>query len=97
MLETMKRCTTGAARIKGLLPRGVVVAHKTGSMGGVFDDIGIVYLPDNAGHVAIAVLTKSARAQSADAEKAIAEIGRFAFDYFLFTASAPTAPDATSR
>jgi beta-lactamase class A len=88
ILETMKRCTTGAARIKGLLPRGTVVAHKTGSMGGVFDDVGIIYLPDNAGHVAIAVLTKSARAVSADAEKTIAEIARYAYDYFYFTAQA---------
>ncbi len=88
ILETMKRCTTGAARIKGLLPRGTVVAHKTGSMGGVFDDVGIVYLPDNAGHVAIAVLTKSARAIPADAEKTIAEIARYAYDYFYFTAQA---------
>jgi len=84
ILETMKRCTTGAQRIKGLLPRDTVVAHKTGSMGGVFDDVGIIYLPDDMGHVAIAVLTKSARAPSADAEKAIAEIARFAFDYFYF-------------
>jgi beta-lactamase class A len=94
ILETMKRCTTGAQRIKGLLPRGIVVAHKTGSMGGVFDDVGIIYLPDNAGHVAIAVLTKSARAQSVDAEKAIAEIARFAFDYFLFTSAAVTTDSA---
>jgi hypothetical protein len=56
-------------------------------MGGVFDDVGIIYLPDDMGHIAIAVLTRSARAQSADAEKAIAEIARFAFDYFYFTAS----------
>jgi beta-lactamase class A len=88
ILETMKRCTTGAGRIKGLLPRGTVVAHKTGSMGGVFDDVGIIYLPDNAGHVAIAVLTKSARAPSAEAEKTIAEIARYAYDYFYFTAQA---------
>ena len=94
ILETMKRCTTGAQRIKGLLPRGTVVAHKTGSMGGVFDDVGIIYLPDNGGHVAITVLTKSARAPSVDAEKAIAEIARFAFDYFLFTASAATTDSA---
>lgn len=93
ILETMKRCTTGAARIKGLLPRGTVVAHKTGSMGGVFDDVGIIYLPDNAGHVAIAVLTKSARAVSADTEKAIAEIARYAYDYFYFTTAATTQSD----
>jgi beta-lactamase class A len=93
ILETMKRCTTGAGRIKGLLPRGTVVAHKTGSMGGVFDDVGIIYLPDNAGHVAIAVLSKSARAVSADAEKAIAEIARYAYDYFYFTAAAVAQAD----
>jgi len=96
ILETMKRCTTGAQRIKGLLPRNIDVAHKTGSMGGVFDDVGIIYLPDDMGHVAIAVLTKSARAASADAEKAIAEIARFAFDYFLFTAQAATT-DSSAR
>jgi beta-lactamase class A len=94
ILETMKRCTTGAGRIKGLLPRDVQVAHKTGSMGGVFDDVGIIYLPHDAGHVAIAVLTKSARAQSADAERAIAEIARYAFDYFLFTTPAATTESA---
>ncbi len=97
ILETMKRCTTGAARIKGLLPRNTVVAHKTGSMGGVFDDVGIIYLPDNTGHVAIAVLTKSARAPSADAERAIAEIARFAYDYFLFTTAAATTTNAAAR
>jgi beta-lactamase class A len=96
ILETMKRCATGAQRIKGLLPRDTVVAHKTGSMGGVFDDVGIIYLPDNTGHVAIAVLTKSARAPSADAEQAIAEIARYAFDYFLFTAQAATT-DSSGR
>lgn len=96
ILETMKRCTTGAQRIKGLLPRNTVVAHKTGSMGGVFNDVGIIYLPDNAGHIAIAVLTKSARAASADAENAIAEIARFAYDYFLFT-TPPTTTDSGGR
>lgn len=43
MLELMKRCRTGTARIKGLLPRDTVVAHKTGSIGGTIDDVGVVY------------------------------------------------------
>ncbi|MBI1875326.1 MAG: serine hydrolase, partial [Acidobacteria bacterium] len=55
ILETMKRCRTGEQRIRGLLPRDTPVAHKTGTIGGVIDDVGIVYLPDNAGHIAIAV------------------------------------------
>ncbi len=90
MLETMKRCTTGRARIRGLLPANVELAHKTGSIGGALSDVGIIYLPDNAGHVAIAVMTKRTRAPSEPVEKAMADIGRYAFDYFLFTATTAT-------
>ncbi|MGH9384654.1 MAG: serine hydrolase [Vicinamibacterales bacterium] len=94
ILELMKRCRTGTARIKGLLPRDTVVAHKTGSVGGTIDDVGIIYLPHGAGHVAISVLSKRTRAESADVERVIAEIARYAYDYFLFTAASTP---ATSR
>jgi beta-lactamase class A len=90
ILETMKRCTTGQQRIRGLLPRDTDVAHKTGSMGGVLDDVGIIYLPENAGHLAIAILTKRTRATSEQVEKAMAEIARYAYDYFYFTAPVVT-------
>ena len=86
MLELLKRCRTGAARIPGLLPGGTVVAHKTGTLGGVVDDVGIIYLPNGAGHVAIAVMSKRTRAASEDVERTIAHIARYAYDYFLFTA-----------
>jgi len=89
MLELMKRCRTGAGRIKGLLPQGTVVAHKTGSLGGTVDDVGIIYLPQDAGHVAISVMSKRAMADSPDVERVVAEVARYAYDYFLFTA--PTA------
>jgi len=85
MLETMKRCRTGAGRIKGLLPANTVVAHKTGTIGGVVDDVGIIYLPDEAGHIAIAVLSKQTRATDVEVERAIAHIARYAYDYFMFT------------
>lgn len=93
ILDLMKRCRTGAARIKGMLPSGTVVAHKTGSLPGIVDDVGIIYLPNDAGHVAIAVLSKRTRAQTEDVEHAIAEIARYAFDYFYFT----TAPAGTAQ
>lgn len=89
ILELMKRCRTGAARIKGLLPRGTVVAHKTGTIGGTVDNVGIIYLPDQAGHVVISVLTKRTRADSEDVERVIAEIARYAYDFFYFTAPVP--------
>jgi len=88
ILELMKRCRTGGARIKGLLPRDTVVAHKTGSVGGTIDDVGIIYLPHGAGHVAVSVLSKRTRAASADVERVIAEISRYAYDYFVFTVPA---------
>jgi beta-lactamase class A len=90
ILETMKRCRTGTGRLKGLLPPNTVVAHKTGTIGGVIDDVGIIYLPDEAGHLAIAVMSKQTRATDAEAERAIAQIARYAYDYFTFTTAART-------
>ena len=61
-------------------------------MGGALSDVGIIYLPDNAGHLAIAVMTKRTRATSEQVEKAMADIGRYAFDYFLFTSKLSLEP-----
>lgn len=85
IIEILKRCQTGLARIRGLLPEDTVVAHKTGTIGGTTNDTGIVYLPFDGGHLAITVFTKDAKAPAADRERVIAEISRFAFDYFIFT------------
>ena len=71
-----------------------MVAHKTGTLGGVVDDVGIIYLPNGAGHVAIAVMSKRTRASLEDVERTIAHIARFAYDYFLFTADAAAKPSA---
>ena len=92
MLELLKRCRTGTARIPGLLPAGTAVAHKTGTLGGVVDDVGIIYLPNGAGHVAIAVMSKRTRAPLEEVERTIAHIARYAYDYFLFTADVPQRP-----
>ena len=50
--------------------------------------MGIIYLPHGAGHVAVSVLSKRTRAASADVERVIAEISRYVYDYFVFTAPA---------
>jgi beta-lactamase class A len=86
LLELLKRCRTGENRLRGLLPPATVVAHKTGTIGGVVNDVGIVYLPSDAGHMAIAVMSKRTRASLEDVERTIAHIARYAHDYFLFTA-----------
>lgn len=84
LLDIMRRCRTGEARLRGLLPQGTEIAHKTGTIGATTNDVGIVTLPDNAGHVAIAVFVKSSEKEVAARERAIAEIARAVHDFFLF-------------
>jgi beta-lactamase class A len=88
LLDIMRRCQTGQTRLKGILPQGTEVAHKTGSIGGTTNDVGIVTLPDNTGHVAVAVFVKASEKPVAERERAIAEIARTAHDFFLYETSA---------
>jgi beta-lactamase class A len=83
LIDMMDRCQTGKSRIKGLLPQGTDVAHKTGSLGGVANDAGFVTLPADAGHVAISVFTRASSKPEEASEKAIAEIARTIYDYFV--------------
>lgn len=84
LLDIMRRCRTGEARLRGLLPAGTEIAHKTGTIGGTTNDVGIVTLPDDAGHVAIAVFVKASEKEVSSRERAIAEIARAIHDFFLF-------------
>lgn len=60
------------------------MAHKTGSIGGTTNDVGIITLPDDAGHVAIAIFVKSSEKEVSARERTIAEIARAVYDFFLF-------------
>jgi beta-lactamase class A len=84
LLDILRRVSTGADRLKGLLPPGTVVRHKTGTIGGTTNDVGIIELPDGAGNVAIAVYVKGSTKEVPVRERAIAQIARAAYDYFLF-------------
>lgn len=90
LIDIMRRCLTGNARIKGILPPETVVAHKTGSLGGgenvhgvgTQNDVGIVDLPNGAGHLVTVVLVKG-EDDSERGEQTIAQISRAAYDYFV--------------
>ena len=60
LFDVMARCRTGARRLKGLLPSDTFVAHKTGSLDGVSNDVGIIGLP-NGHEVAVAVFEQVLR------------------------------------
>jgi beta-lactamase class A len=89
LLDMMERCQTGEARLKGILPSETIVAHKTGTIGGIANDVGIISLPNDAGHVAIGVFVKSSEKPISGREHAIAHIARAVYDFFLFQPSAP--------
>ncbi len=90
LLDIMSRCETGKNRLRGMLPPGTVVMDKTGSIGGTVNDVGILTLPQDAGHVVIAVFIKESTAPEPRREQAIAQIARSVYDYFLFTPGAGT-------
>jgi len=83
MKSIMLDCRTGAHRLKGMLPDGTPVAHKTGSVGAIANDVGVISLPAGKGDIIITVFVESERSEAAR-DAMIAQIARAAHDYFLF-------------
>ncbi len=83
LLGVMSRTRTGAGRLRGMLPKGTPVAHKTGTTGGVANDVGYITLPDGR-RFAIAVFTNSSKTPASDRERAIAEVARALYDFYYF-------------
>lgn len=85
LLDFMIKTPTFPGRLKGLLPAGTVVAHKTGSSGTkdgltrATNDVGLITLPDGK-HLAVAVFVSDTKADSATREAVIARITRAAWD-----------------
>ena len=85
LLGLMTATSTGPHQIKGLLPAGTVVAHKTGGSGTVngltraTNDAGLVTLPDGR-HLAVVVFVADTRADAATRDRVIAQIARAAWD-----------------
>lgn len=86
LIEILKATTTGPKRLKGLLPAGTAVAHKTGTWGsvngltGATNDVGVIYLPKGA--LAIAVFIKGSTRSESLREQVIAQIARAAYDFW---------------
>jgi beta-lactamase class A len=81
--DSMERSRVAPHRLKGLLPRATVVAHKTGTWrDSAMNDVGIITLPGGSRRIAIAILTGRPK-PGADVEHVIAEIGRAVYDHWV--------------
>jgi beta-lactamase class A len=89
LIGMLDRVRTGKGRLKGMLPQGTEVGHKTGTLGGVANDAGFMTLPGEAGHVALSVFTKGSSRPEEVSEKTIAEIARTVYDYFTLAETGP--------
>ena len=87
LLRFMTESPTGPNRLKGLLPNGTPVAHKTGTSGSrngiqaATNDIGIITLP-NGHHMLIAIFVGDSKADEKTRESVIARIAKAAWDNF---------------
>lgn len=90
--KTNKETTTGKKRIKGLLPEGTIVAHKTGWSGtnketgitAAVNNIGIVFLP-NGEYFIISVFVSESKENFDTNEKIIADIAKATYDFYTTT------------
>ena len=88
--KTMRETSTGGKRLKGQLPEGTIVAHKTGTSGvnkttgvtAAVNDIGIVFLP-NGKYFFISVFVTDSKENPDTNEKIVADIGKVTWDYFI--------------
>ena len=65
LLRLMTEVTRGQRRLRAGAPKGSVVAHRTGTMAGTVNDVGVIAVP-NGQHVAIAVFTKAAKTSAVE-------------------------------
>jgi len=84
LLKYLTESSTGPKRLKGLLPVGTLVAHKTGTSGtekgitAATNDIGIITLPGGR-HLAMAVFVADSPADEVTREAVIAKIAKAVF------------------
>lgn len=87
--KTNMETTTGKNRIKGQLPEGTIVAHKTGWSGtnketgitAAVNNIGIVFLPNGEYFIISAFVSESKESFDTN-EKIIADIAKATYDFY---------------
>lgn len=87
LLHLLTETETGLHRLKGLLPAGTVVAHKTGTswtiegLTAATNDVGLITLPSGK-HIAIAVFVSDSKADQVIRERVIAQIAQAVWNHW---------------
>jgi beta-lactamase class A len=93
LLNLLARAKTGPQRLKNRLPYGTIVAHKTGTTAVVINDVGLITLPDDAGHLALAVFVMNGGSAAA-MQKVISDLGAAVYESFT---GKPLPPPSVKR
>jgi beta-lactamase class A len=86
LMGLMRRCATGSNRIRGILPPGATVEHKTGTLNGYTGDVGFLTTPGGR-RIAVAFFARGGSNRPA----VIATAARAIYDAFEAEAQATTA------
>ncbi|TFI58581.1 serine hydrolase [Sphingomonas parva] len=86
LLDMMRRCRTGSNRIRGILPPGATVEHKTGTLSGYTGDVGFLTTPTGR-RIAVAFFARGGENRPA----VIATAARMIYDAFGAEQSADAA------
>lgn len=92
LLDLMRRCATGKNRIRGMLPSGTQVAHKTGTLSGLSTDVGFITLPSGR-RLAVAFFARG----GSNRPSTIARAARAIYDGFTAAFRAPFSSALTAR
>ncbi|WP_293973680.1 class A beta-lactamase [Sphingomonas sp.] len=87
LFEIMARCKTGKPRVIALLPPDTPWAHKTGTLAGISNDVGVLTLPN--GHHLVVALFAYGIADAAARNRMLADVGRLLYDGFLILPPSP--------
>ena len=88
LIAVMSQTATGKQRLKGLLPAGTTVAHKTGTsatirnLNAATNDVGLI-LPGTPHEIVIAIYLKGSTRSEAARDRIIAEIAKAAYDQWV--------------
>lgn len=88
LMRAMERTVTGKRRIPGMMPAGVSVAHKTGTLHNTSSDVGFITTPD--GRVMAVAIYVTGQGGKPNRDARIASIARTILDGYEVEDSTPT-------